>query len=223
MNCYFCGKPGAIIVRLEKLPFCIEPENCRERFNSDKWTRENIPHGYRNTELQKLPCQVSTAALMSFDFWPEAPGSQPDLVNCGCYLHGVTGAGKTRSAFLFVKSLITGGQLRPSEIIWIRGSQFAREVVSRTKPGGDGGFDSWFSSLLRAELLTIDEVDKIKFSERVMSEFFELIEHRVSNQLPLILISNSSLDALCSRMSEESGPAIARRIKENLLPIRFTA
>jgi DNA replication protein DnaC len=159
---------------------------------------------------------------MDFVFYSDDESKQKN----GCFVFGSTGSGKTRSVFLCVKKHLENnfedGE-SASKTILIRGSQFAREVVNRTKPGGDGGFDNWFSSLLDAQLLVIDEVDKIKFTERVMSEFFDLIEHRTSNLLAMVLISNADVSTLCAKMSDESGPAIARRIKETLLPIRFTA
>jgi DNA replication protein DnaC len=184
----------------------------------EQWIYENVPAGYRDTKIDKLPCQAATKALMGFDFFPDNLANQKN----GLYLYGPTGSGKTRSAFLKVQSALVT-MFEPTETVWVRGSQFAREVVNRTRPGGDGGFEAWFTSLLNAQLLCIDEVDKIKFSERVMSEFFDLIEHRTSHQRCVILISNSDVATLCDKMSGESGPAVARRIVETLLPIRFAA
>lgn len=216
MNCANCHKPDAIYWKRENKWFCPDSTKCVKEFKSLHWQLENIPDGYRNTTLEKLPCQAATKALMDFEFCPE---DYENRMN-GCYLFGTTGSGKTRSAFLKILKDLEN-VFDSDGVIWIRGSQFAREVVNRTKPGGIGGFDEWFSSLLEAELLVIDEVDKIKFSERVMSEFFDLIEHRTSHFEAMMLISNSGVSTLCAKMPDESGPAIARRIKETLVPIKF--
>lgn len=69
-------------------------------------------------------------------------------------------------------------------------------------------------------LLYFDDIDKGPHqSERLESEFFDLLETRTSNLRPTLWTSQLSLSQLEKRFSAGTGPAIARRLAEFTGPI----
>jgi DNA replication protein DnaC len=171
-----------------------------------------IPIFYKATTLEKLPLPNLSARLMALDL-----DNTEDAT--GVYLFGPTGGGKTRTVYLLAHQLI---KTKGWSVRYLRGGQFQREIVNRTRPGGTDDLDAWLSDISEAELLIIDEVEKIRFSPRVESEFFELLEERLSNWKALILVSNADASGLCSRMTEDFAEAVERRIEETLIGMRFS-
>jgi DNA replication protein DnaC len=161
----------------------------------------------------------SQAKVISISPGKRAPGEVKQPPSAYCY--GPTGSGKTRSTFLKLRQfMVEGGE----DVAYIRGKSFGDEVVERTRPGGIGGFKNWFDHLLNTDVLALDECDKISFSPRVMAEFFELIEHRTSNQSVTIFVAQCSVDRLAAKMgtkNKEEAAGIVRRLRENCLPIHF--
>ena len=146
-----------------------------------------VPIQYKSSSLEKLLLPNLAASLLALDL-----DNTEDTT--GVYLFGPTGGGKTRAVYLFAHQLI---QTKGWSVRFLRGGQFQREIVNRTRPGGTDDLDAWLHEISETELLIIDEVEKIRFSPRVESEFFELLEDRLSNWKPLILISNATVKGLC--------------------------
>ena len=181
----------------------------------EEWMDIWIPPQYQQTEIEKLPCGKQTENLLTFDDVGE---------HLGFYAFGPTGTGKTRSMFLW---LIEQGN---NEAIYYRAKQLASEIVERTQPYGKGGFDSWFEGLLSAEILAIDEVDKLPISQRVMTEFLELMEDRASKLKTTVFAAQRSAANLFELVNTdekkksmaETAAAIIRRIMQNTKPIKFS-
>ena len=179
-----------------------------------KWVFDWVPQIYRTSDLDRLPDPTATKELLSINDGDAG-------LSCGSYLYGPTGAGKTRSLILYLRS-----EAGEADCIYIRGKTLADGIVSRTRPDGAGGFERWFERFKYTDQLGIDEFDKLAWSPRVLSEVFDLIEHRISEQLPLFLVTQCTPDELARRIAKKAevkadGAAIARRIKEGLKPIWF--
>ncbi len=183
---------------------CEEIVEIRERLK--EWD-DALPAAYRWTKAEKLPDPAAAAAVAGWD--------ESDL--CGLYVFGPTGAGKTRSVLLRLRSLIEEG----STVRYLRSAEFARELIERTKPGGKGKFEGWLDDLRRVEILCLDEVEKLKFSERVEAEFFDLVETRLAARRATIFVSNVRSDAISERMSEPYAAPFLRRVLEFCHPVAF--
>jgi DNA replication protein DnaC len=183
---------------------------------ANRWMAEFIPRSYQDSKLERLPDQEATRLLFEFD--PTMHEGPP----IGAFLYGQTGSGKTRSLIMFLRIL----QLRTGDdVCYRRGKALGDEIIERTRPNGRGGFEKWFKEIKTVDALAIDEVDKISFSPRVLAEFFELIEHRTSEDLSTYFIAQCSIDRLGDKMgpkAREEAAGIVRRIKENCLPIHFS-
>jgi DNA replication protein DnaC len=66
----------------------------------------------------------------------------------------------------------------------------------------------------RAEILFIDDIGKEKYTERVESEFYDLIETRTAHLRPILWTANTSGAGLEAMMSPDRGAPILRRLRE---------
>ncbi len=210
-KCFQCAKPFD-----SEIPKRFCSDQCEEDWQekkdnerADKWWREVCPAGYRDTDVARLPNAIASKSVLEWSYG-----------RTGLFLKGRTGTGKTRSIYLLLKRLVR----EDCTVSFLRSSEFAREVVDRTKPenaGGIGGFEEWFGRLQFVDVLVFDEVEKIKFTTRVESEFFDLLENRVSHNLPIIFASNSTVTGFVHRMQPDFKAATQRRILENCHAVNF--
>jgi len=69
-------------------------------------------------------------------------------------------------------------------------------------------------TLRRAEVLFIDDLGKEKFTERVESELYDLVETRTAHLRPILWTSNATATRLKEMLSADRGEPIIRRLKE---------
>ena len=66
----------------------------------------------------------------------------------------------------------------------------------------------------RRKILFLDDLGKAKFTERVEMEFYDLIEFRAANKLPILFTANMSGKQLTEALGEDRGEPIMRRLRE---------
>jgi DNA replication protein DnaC len=71
-------------------------------------------------------------------------------------------------------------------------------------------------------LIYFDDLGKLKLTERAEAELFGLIERRCANGCPIIATTNDTGETLSSRMTDNRGEAMVRRLREFCETIRFT-
>jgi DNA replication protein DnaC len=111
---------------------------------------------------------------------------------------------------------------------FFRGHEIGRRIVESTRPGRDDDtqtleqwLDPFRDSDCAAMLLIVDEFDKIKWTPRVATEVFELIEARTAHAAQTVITCNTSLSEICATLPENIGPAMERRLAEFSHPILF--
>jgi DNA replication protein DnaC len=182
-----------------------------QRIAAEEWWQNVCPAIYRATDVARLPRQKQSREVLR---WQR--GKEP---NTGLLAFGPSGAGKTRSMFLLMRRLKEEGL----NVRIVRAAEFAREVVERCQPDGIGGLAHYVRELAKVHALFLDDLDKARFTPRVESELFELIEARTSSDRPLFVTTNASQAQLAARLSPETGPAIVRRLCEFCDLIDFDA
>jgi len=75
--------------------------------------------------------------------------------------------------------------------------------------------------LATVDVLFFDDFGKMKFTERVESELFAVIEKRTANCLPLILTTNFTGETLEERMTLDRGVPLVRRLREFCVDVSF--
>jgi len=158
------------------------------------------PPLYRETDLARLPEAFRTAIRD----WTCSPR--------GLGLVGPAGKGKTRAAFALLQRM-HGSGLRCAAISATRlghlsAAQFSDDRDQRARA------ISQMKSFHAAALLLIDDLGKCKMTERCEVDFFDLLEHRTSHQLPTLWTANARGDQLLALLSADRGEPILRRLAE---------
>jgi DNA replication protein DnaC len=195
---------------------CTELSREKERkIRLHRFTR-HIPPSYLKFDLSKIKCRSGYDLVMAFRPDPEC--------KFWMYVHGPTGGGKTRSIFEWLKQEVTYEDVT---IKFIQGGKLKKGIVARTRPYEEDeekpeeNLDEYLEAFYEADVLWIDEVDKIKFSERFEDEFFELLEYRAGQQLTTIFSCKSSPEQLLKKLGAEDGDQIYRRIKDFAYEVEF--
>jgi DNA replication protein DnaC len=170
-----------------------------------KFELEICPELYRASEPDRLPAPQLAAALR----WQVNPK--------GLILLGETGRGKSRVAWLLLRRILVE-DLPEIKFKWFDCVGFGHEIAKHYKAEDA---EEWLELLATIPLLFMDDLGKLKLTERAETELFGMIERRCANRKPMIVTTNDTGDTLASRMTDNRGPALIRRLREFCEPIQF--
>lgn len=175
------------------------PDDARHCTHEDcfegRWTKI-CPPLYRSTDPAQIPNQEALKTVLGYKYSDK-----------GLFLAGPTGRGKTRSAFLLLRRL----HEEDYRVDSLDCLDFGHKIAALFHEGT--GVD-WVRGLSRVPMLFMDDVDKVKLTERVESELFGLFERRIANCLPTIITTNATGNQLAERMDDLRGPAFVRRLQK---------
>lgn len=163
------------------------------------------PPLYQATDLARIG--LSAAIKAQVMAWEPNP--------TGIALTGQTGVGKTRMAYKLMAKVFFSGVT----VMAINAKQFERWCSKMFDKDDDASRQ--LTALRRARVILIDDIGKEKFTERVESELYDLVETRTANLLPIIWTSNATASRLKDMLSTDRGEPIIRRLKEfsTIIPV----
>lgn len=162
------------------------------------------PPSYRDTAPDKLPRPKLLEKVLR---WPYGPR--------GIVLHGKTGLGKSRCAWLLVKREYDRGRS-----IMVLDHAAAYEYAAKfDKSTSEAAL--WVERLSKVGLLLLDDVFKAKFTDSFEQALFTIIGTRCEHKLPIILTTNDVGDSLTQRMTSDRGAAMVRRLRDHADPVAF--
>jgi DNA replication protein DnaC len=125
------------------------------------------------------------------------------------YLWGTFGSGKTTFACAMIREFLEGlgGKFEMNPHFLTAKTLDNKLINDRNAYGTDASVILMYSE---CDLLFIDDLDKFNATERVKSQFFEILNNRYENNLPMIITSNLSPLQLTNIL----GAAISDRIKD---------
>ncbi len=191
--CAECGKEfQASRNREHNLDLCKSCSDRQDTFYAI------CPPLYRFSDRERLPCGLDK--LQQALAWQYGER--------GLLLHGPTGNGKTRVAWLLLRRLHFAGH----GIIAFDAVSFSHEVARHFGPNGDGY--GWARKIYTAPIVFLDDVGKCRLTERGEAELFGLVETRTANGKPIIATTNLVGDTLANAMRQDTGTPLARRLRE---------
>jgi hypothetical protein len=162
------------------------------------------PPLYQDTVLDMIPSPAKQKALA----WQWGQK--------GLMLHGATGSGKTRTAYLILKREHMAGRM----IVTMTHTEFSREAVRLAVADSPGASARWTKIMARCDILFIDDFGKSRFSDlkgnaRHADELmFDILDRRITTKLPTILTTNDVGESLIRRLPESHAEPLVRRLRE---------
>jgi DNA replication protein DnaC len=215
----FDGKPMFVNPRCPKCQAKVEAEQQAEKHRQQErqererraqrekiW--ENIcPPLYRNTDLKHPSFTRNRAAVTTVGSWQYGAN--------GLMLVGDTGSGKTRLAFSLLRRLHDEGKT----ISAFDCLGFGHAVE---KYCGEFKIESWSAWLANRDVVFFDDFGKTRFTERVESEMFGVIERRVANLKPVILTTQLTTREVGQLLRRDIAEATIRRLKDFCQVVEMT-
>lgn len=191
-----------------RCPDCLQGKVNRDKEQQQKaveavWL-SRCPKQFQDTNIDKLPCQEEVRRALDWKCGP-----------VGLLLHGPTGGGKTRTAWLVLRNQhLKGKQFK------ILNSLAGLEYASKFSESASI-VENWVSGLIETDILFMDDVFKNKFTDSFEGVVFSIIDRRTENGRPVILTANDTGASLTNRMTDDRGEPLVRRLREFCLDLTF--
>jgi DNA replication protein DnaC len=173
----------------------------REVFEKNNWqfrpVHPSTPAAFYDTIEAKLAVQMQEAVK----------NYKPDQ---SYLLHGITGTGKTRTAWLMFNRGWNNAYPKNCEFLTMRKLEQKIEEGFEKRSHGEV-----IDRLVNCAVLALDDLGKERLTARMESDLFAIIDERTSNNRPTIITTNYNGNGLLDRFNNsETGAAIIRRIKD---------
>ena len=220
-TCRECAKPfevptfipASIAAKVHVCPSCSErhaAETSRRAIEQSQAVRlarwkQICPPEFLQTDPNKLPCQRQYRTVMNWI-----------CGHRGLVLHGPTGQGKSRCAWLLLRREYEAGRSVRS-LNSASGLTYAAKFSESAKDA-----ERWIERLSEVDLLLLDDCFKAKLTDSFEAALFAVINTRTERQLPIIATLNDTGASLTERLSADRAPAMLRRLREFCDRIAFT-
>jgi DNA replication protein DnaC len=189
-------------------PACEEKEATHKRDRDldrlkTRWA-SLCPDIFKSTDFAGLPCQMAAKRVLEWKFG-----------HSGIILHGPTGMGKSRSAWLLLKKLHFEGK----SIVALNSLAALTYASLYSKSTAD--VERWVQSLIFCDVLMLDDIFKVKLTDSFESIIFSVIDQRTEGGRPMIVTANDTSETLVNRLTADRAEPLLRRLKEFCSPITF--
>jgi hypothetical protein len=165
------------------------------------------PPAYRNTVPEQLPKPEKYEEVQKWEYGPT-----------GLLLIGPTRRGKTRAAWMLLKRLHFEERLR---IKAFRPMDLKLKVANAWRDPEEA--EEWIWRLRRTDVLFLDDLDTVKFTEAVEETIYDLFEFRPTHGKPVMVTVNVTGRKLAARMNASGrGAKIVERMREFCHVVNFT-
>jgi hypothetical protein len=156
------------------------------------------PKAFRDTDRDRLPPNLQRAL-----------GWKPEGKK-GLLLHGVTGAGKTRTAWEVFNRLWLFDF--PDKAVWLPMRKLEGAIEKGFDDHKHGKVVDYFCQV---PLLALDDLGKERLTARMETDLFAILDERTSNLRTTIITTNYNGTTLLDRFhNKETGEAFLRRLRE---------
>ena len=156
------------------------------------------PVAFHDTDINRLG-----GGLRTIVNWE--PSAKPFLL-----LHGTTGAGKSRAAWMAFNRLWRNNY--PARAVWLPMRKLEAAIERGFDDHKHGQVLDYFCTVA---LLSLDDLGKERLTARMEADLFGIIDERTQNLRPTIITTNYNGNTLLERFgNQETGQAFLRRLRE---------
>ena len=220
-QCESCGtsfQRTGTPVALRMFHYCSECDEKRKRQQQEENRARELaslnhnwklicPPIFRETDPRRLPRPKILDEILKWKFGPK-----------GLLIHGPTSLGKSRMAWQLLRRehLEEGRQIIALDLLDLglelsatlgRSPDYAAELVR---------------GYCRAQILFLDDPFKARLTDRVEEILFAIITRRTDHMKPIICTLNDTGETLLSRLSEDRGAPMIRRLREFSTEVKVT-
>lgn len=176
-----------------------DAQNRRERVARREWERV-VPIGYRKTDTAHPGFNKA--------LWGQLSKWSPEMGGFG--LVGVTGRSKTRCIALLTKRLIWRGY----KVEWCLATKFQKAAQRQWDNEQGFKYRERVRRWQNTEVLILDDLGKQKWTDSVEQEFYDLLEHRTSNELLTLWSANTAPEEMikAKQLTKDRGAPIVGRL-----------
>jgi DNA replication protein DnaC len=125
----------------------------------------------------------------------------------GLLVRGESGHCKTRAMWRLLRQLF----LERRSIVAMTAARFDRECRDA---GGNFSLSSWFDRLATVDALFVDDLGKGAWTQATEAQFFDLIDARTREGMPILVTSNDNGQTLANRLSDGRAEPLIRRLRD---------
>ena len=162
------------------------------------------PPRFQDTDPARLPCARASEAVLGWKWGPR-----------GLLLHGDTGLGKSRTAWLLLRPHLEAGR-RIAVLNPASAAEFAGTYAI-----GAGEALAWIRKVKAAELVFLDDVLKCRMTDGFEAAMFDIVRHCDEQMVPVICTTNDTGASLQGRMSVDRAAPFIRRLRDMCDEIAF--
>ncbi len=222
-KCIHCKGDAIPVWNTQSKKFDLNIKTCQPC--SEKETHWDYPFIYKEifsrkglefaTKHPEYPVAFLNTDRARSPIYDKAEAWEPKDDKCGLILHGETGGGKSRAAWLVFNKL------------WMRNFPDRSLFLQMRKFEGliEKGFDDRdhgkvLDILISCPVLVLDDLGKERLTQRLESDLFAVLDERTSNLKTTIITTNYTGDKLVDRFqNKETGVALVRRLRDYFVAI----
>ena len=185
-------------------------DDCTDAFFAEK---KNPAFDPANAPTMELPPLYLETDKTHKDFpkliWDQVKDFNPRGER-GVYFRGGTGGGKTRLLCLLAQRCVLTFR-KTAKIFWA--GEFQSEAVDRLR--SDKSFNAWKRELRDVDFLCFDDLFSGRFTERIESALFDVLDERMRWKRPLGVTTNKSGEEVRGgALDKQRAEAISRRLND---------
>lgn len=163
-------------------------------------THFKVPKVYQDASLEN--CNYINKPLVDKGYRWLKSKDKPSI-----FLSGTPGSGKTFFAYALLRGLIEQGN---RWVIFIRSDRLDEELLMAVM----GNQENYvMEKYTQVPFLFWDDLGTERTSDRILKQYYSIIESRCSNQLSTVFTSNLSMDDLHNPAKSNLGDRIASRLE----------
>lgn len=174
----------------------LKLENEEKKKNREIAFNSIMPKDFQTTDIKRLHATAVSEA--------KAWSMTPETSFLNLLIHGQTGVGKTRLAWLCLRKRYIENATTSKAI---GAETFTRRMLNEK---------DLMQQMIKVPLLLLDDIGKERATATAEACLFELIRERMDNHMPTIYTTNYTNEEFTHRFNhKQTGTAITRRLKDS--------